>query len=248
MKKRYLIVLTLLLLTSLSLSACRLPFINIVRGSGNVITESREVSGFDEIRLDGAGRVVIAQGEVETLEIEAEDNILPELTSEVSGSTLVLGYQEKFWRKSVIPIKEILYTLTVIDLSQITFNGASVLEMETLETSSLAITINGAGQVNIDDLTADSVSVRINGTGNVSLAGEAPNQMIKIDGAGNVRTGDLLTSTTSVEFNGLGNATVWVTESLDVTINGGGTLNYYGSPSVTQDINGAGNINNLGNK
>jgi len=248
MKKRYLIVLTLLLLTSLSLSACRLPFINIVRGSGNVITESREVAGFDEIRLDGAGRLVITQGVTESLDIEAEDNILPELTSDVSGGTLVLGYQDKFWRKSVIPTKEILYTLTVTDLSAITFNGAAVLEMETLETSSLAITINGAGQVTFEDLTADSVSITINGTGNVSLAGEASNQMIKIDGAGNVRTGDLLTSTTSVEFNGLGNATVWVTEALDVTINGGGTLNYYGSPSVTQDINGAGDINNLGNK
>jgi len=43
MKKQYLLVLSLLILTSLSLSACQLPFINVVRGSGNVITESRDV-------------------------------------------------------------------------------------------------------------------------------------------------------------------------------------------------------------
>lgn len=248
MKKRYLVVLTLLLLTSLSLSACRIPFINVVRGSGNVISESREVSGFDEIRLNGAGRLVITQGDTEYLEIEAEDNILPELTSDVSGSTLVLGYQDKFWRKSVIPTKEILYTLTVTDLFAITFNGAADLEMAAFETSSLAITINGAGKVNIDDLMADSVSVTINGTGNVSLAGEVADQEINIDGAGNVRSGDLQTSRTLIEVNGLGNATVWATELLDVTINGGGTLNYYGNPSVTQDVNGTGDINNLGNK
>ncbi len=248
MKKRYFFVLTLLILTSLSLSACRLPFINIVRGSGNVITESREVGGFDEVRLDGAGRLVITQGETESLEIEAEDNLLPELTSDVSGGTLVLGYQDKFWRKSVIPTKEILYTLIVTDLSAITFNGAAGLEMETLETSSLAITINGAGQITIEDLTADSVSVMIKGTGSVSLSGEVFSQNIDIDGAANVRNGDLQTSMTSIEVNGLGNATVWATESLDVTINGGGTLSYYGSPSVTQDINGAGDIRNLGDK
>jgi len=190
----------------------------------------------------------VIQGEVESLEIEAEDNILPELTSDVRGSTLVLGYQEKFWRKSVIPIKEIHYILTVTDLTQITFNGAAVLEMETLETPSLAININGAGQVTIGDLTADSVSVTIKGTGSVSLSGEVFTQSIEIDGAGNVRNDDLRTSTTSIEVNGLGNAKVWATESLDIKISGGGVLDYYGSPTVTQDINGAGDINNLGDK
>jgi hypothetical protein len=238
----------MVIITSLSLSACSLPFINVVRGSGNVVSESREVSGFDEIRLNGAGRLVITQGDTESLEIEAEDNILPELTSDVSSGTLVLGYQDKFWRRSVIPTEEIQYTLTVTDMTAVTFNGAADLEMDGLNTSEFEITINGAGQVNIDELTANSVSVTINGTGNVTLAGEAMDQSINIDGAGNVRAGDLRTSTTSIEVNGLGNATVWATESLDVTINGGGSLSYYGNPSVTQDINGAGNINNLGEK
>ncbi len=248
MKKRYLIILTMLVLTSLSLSACRLPFINVVRGSGNVVSESREVSGFDAVRLDGAGRLVITQGDTESLEIEAEDNILPELTSDVRSGMLVLGYQDKFWRRSVIPTEEILYTLTVTDLTAVTFNGAADLDMEVLDTSDLEITINGAGQVNIDELTSNSVSVTIKGTGNVSLAGEVGDQTINIDGAGNVRAEDLLTSTTSIAVNGLGNATVWATETLDVTINGGGSLSYYGNPSVTQNINGAGDINNLGEK
>jgi len=248
MKKRYLLTLSLLLLTSLVLSACRIPFINIVRGSGNVITESREVSGFDEIRLDGAGRLVITQGDTESLEIEAEDNILPELTSDVRGNTLVLGYQDTFWKTSVIPTKEIHYTLMVIDLQKITFNGAADLDMMSLATSSLTIEINGAGQIKINDLTAENVSVTINGTGNVELAGEVSTQTIEIDGAGNVQAGDLRTAATSIEVNGLSNSTIWATETLDVTINGGGSLNYYGSPSVTQDINGAGSINNLGQK
>jgi hypothetical protein len=248
MKKRQLFFVLFLILTGLTLSACRLPFINIVRGSGEVMTETREVSGFDGVRLDGAGRLVVIQGAAESLEIEAEDNILPELTSDVIGNTLVLGYQEKFWRKSIIPTKEIHYTLTVTDINQITFNGAADLEMAELETPSLEIKFNGAGQVKIDDLTAEVVSVTINGTGNVELTGEAKSQMILIDGAGNVRAGDLRTETTSIEVNGLGNATVWATESLDVTINGGGSLRYYGSPSVTQDINGAGDITHLGEK
>jgi len=250
MKKRYLLTLSLLILCSLALSACQIPFVNVsvVRGSGDMKTETREVSGFNQIRLDGAGLLVISQGETESLEIKAEDNILPELTSDVRGSLLVLGTQEGFWKNTVMPTERIVYTLTVKDLQKITVNGAADIEIGKLETSSIEIDFNGAGKISIEDLNAESVDVTIAGTGNVELAGEVDSQMITIAGAGNVKAGDLLTSTTTIEVSGFGNATIWVTETLDVTINGGGSLSYYGTPSVTQDINGAGNITSLGEK
>ncbi len=248
MKKTALIPLMLLVVMGLAVTACRLPVVNVTRGSGVLASESREVSGFDAIRLDGAGTLKITQGETETLTIEAEDNILPKLKSDVQGDTLVLGHQDRFWQNTLIATREITYTLTVKDLTSLTFNGAGNLDMADLETDSLTVIINGAGQVNIHDLVADSLLVRISGTGNVQLGGEVTEQTITIDGAGNVKAGDLRSASTTITFNGLANATVWATESLNVTINGGGTLNYYGSPTISQDIIGAGQVNHMGEK
>lgn len=248
MKTNRTITTVFLLVTVLVLSACRLPFINVVRGSGDLVTDRREVSGFNEVRLDGAGRLIITQGEEESLEIEAEDNIMSELTSEVRGQTLVLGFQEQPWRNSVIPTRGITYTLTVIELTSVTFNGAGDLEMGSLDTSSLTLVINGAGQINLDDLMADSLTVQISGTGSIEVGGEVSSQSVTIDGAGNYEASDLQTNATTVDINGLGSGTVWAADSLDVTIDGGGTLNYYGSPSVTQEINGVGDINSRGDK
>ena len=247
MKKLFL-TLSLFIIASFMLSACSLPFINVVRGSGNLTSESRQVSGFSAVRLDGAGKLLLTQGETESLTIEAEDNILPELNSTVQGDTLVLGFQDNFWRQTVIPTRTITYTLTVKDLSKVTFNGAGDLEMDDLNTGSFSITINGAGQASVNNLNADSVNIQISGTGNIQLAGEVTQQHIIIDGAGNVQTGNLQSASATVNVNGLGNATVWATETLDVTINGGGTLGYFGAPNISQNINGAGNINSLGNK
>jgi hypothetical protein len=246
--KKILLPLSILIIASFMLSACSLPFINIVRGSGNLTTESRQVSGFNAVRLDGAGKLVVTQGETESLTIEAEDNIISDLESTVQGNMLVLGFQDNFWRKTIIPTRAITYTLTVKDLNKITFNGAGDLEMDELDTDSVAITINGAGQASINNLIADSVTVQISGTGNVQLAGEVNQSRVNIDGAGNVQAGDLKSANTMVIVNGVGNGTIWATQSLDVTINGGGTLGYYGAPNLTQNINGAGNINNLGDK
>lgn len=248
MKSRKIILSSALLVLSLTLMACSIPVINIVRGSGTLATESREVGDFNAVQLDGAGRLVIIQGESTSLTVEAEDNLIDNLKASVESNTLKLGYQDNCWQKTLLPTEAILYTLTVTDLNAITFNGAGDLEMENLHTDSLAITINGAAQVSLKNLTADSLKVRINGTGTVNIGGEVVSQDIGIDGAGTVQNGNLKTSQTTVVANGLGIATVWVTDTLNLTFNGGGTLNYYGEPAIIQNINGAANINALGNK
>lgn len=248
MKSKKIILISALLVLGLALMACSLPVIKVVRGSGVLATENREVGLFNAVQLDGAGKLLITQGESTALTVEAEDNLISSLQSTVEGGTLKLGYQDNFWQKTLLPTETILYTLTVTDLNAITFNGAGDLEVERLHTDSLAITINGAAQVSIENLTADSLKVRINGTGTVTIGGEVTSQDLGIDGAGTVQNGNLKSAQTTVEANGLGIATVWATDTLNLTFNGSGTLNYYGEPAIIQNINGAANINALGNK
>jgi hypothetical protein len=248
MKNKYLFPLATLLILSALLSACQIPFFNLQRGTGDIITETRDVAGFNKIRLDGAGRLLIKQGAAESLVIEAEENVMDELTSEVNGDTLVLGFKDRPWWRSILPTRPIVYDLTVIDLNELTLNGAGDLEIQNLDTNSFEITMNGAGQINVEELKADALIVHIAGTGTVAADGEANSQSISIDGAGNYQAGDLLTSSTMITIDGLGNATIWATERLDITINGGGSVNYYGLPSVSQDINGLGDIKSQGEK
>ncbi len=47
-------------------------------------TESRDVPGFTRLALGTIGELTLVQGEEESLVIEAEDNILPLITSEVT--------------------------------------------------------------------------------------------------------------------------------------------------------------------
>jgi hypothetical protein len=249
MKKTTLVSIPFLVASIFILSACQfLPWIRVVRGSGNVITETRQVSGFSALRLDGAGRLVITQGTTENLEIQAEDNLIGELTSEVQDNTLVLGYQQQPWRKTILPTQPIIYNLTVTDLTKLTLNGAGDIDIRSLETGSLVIDINGAGQIDIKEIIADQLTVNFAGTGSVTVSGVVSDQVVILDGAGNYQAGDLQSRSTSIEINGLGNGTVYATETLAITINGGGSVGYYGSPRVTQEITGLGDIKNLGEK
>ena len=248
MNKNRVINIVISLIGVLLLSACSVTGLNVTRGSGVITTKSRSVSGFDAVQIDGAGDLIITQGESESLEIQAEDNIIDELTSEVQDSRLVLGYRDNFLRHQIIPTERITYTLTVVDLSEVTINGAADMDIEAIETESLSLIINGAGNITVDQITADRLNVEISGTATIEVEGQVSQQFVSIEGAGNFKAGDLQTSESSIEIAGLGNATVWATETLDISIDGGGNVRYYGSPDVTQDISGLGDIDNLGEK
>jgi hypothetical protein len=88
MNKKFPIILVVLLIPVMTL-AC---VFSLVSGSGVVISQSWEVEGFNRIEMSGIGTLYITQGEVESLKIEAEDNILPKIKSEVQNETLSIGF------------------------------------------------------------------------------------------------------------------------------------------------------------
>ena len=73
------------------------------RFSGNMESESRSVSGFTAIKLTGSGEVTIDQTGTDSLTIEADDNVLPKVTSNVVDGTLMLGVEGNV--SSSTPIK-----------------------------------------------------------------------------------------------------------------------------------------------
>ena len=79
------------LLLAMVITMCSCGSLRTIRGTGDITSETREVSGFSAVNLAGIGNVVVDYGEQESLRIEAEDNLLPYLESKVEGDTLTLG-------------------------------------------------------------------------------------------------------------------------------------------------------------
>ena len=232
-------ILALLVILVSVLSAC-----NVVRGSGDVISESREVSGFDSVNLSGAGDVIITQGEGESLTIETDDNIMEYITSEVRGGTLYLGTEEL----TNVMATRLVFTLGVDELTAVDVSGSGSIKAASIETDSLELGISGSGSVDVDSLTADELNVRISGSGDVRLAGETPEQDIDISGSGQYEAGDLLSESVVVSISGSGEATIWTTGSLDADVSGSGMVNYYGTPTVNSSTSGSGEVNSRGEK
>ena len=217
--------------------------------SGVLVTETREVSGFDQVELASFGEVILLQGETESLVIEADDNLLPYVETVVQSGKLILRFSDT-------PRLDILnqadptlrFTLTVRDLSSLEVTGLGSMTCEALEAGDLSLAITGSGNIHIGSLTADTLAVRISGLGDVELAGRVESQEIQISGAGNYSAMDLESASAAITISGLGDSTVWVRDSLVVTLTGAGNVQYYGSPSVSQTTTGLGSVDSLGER
>lgn len=239
------IILLTILVTPLLISAC---VFTVLRGSGEIKSEIREVSHFDKIELSSVGTLYITQGEEETLKIEAEDNLLHHIESNVRGNTLVLGFDSDKWTQVIQPTKPVKYYLTLKDISKIELSGAGRVIAGQIETTELRITSSGAGDIQIEDITAEDLIVDLSGAGNCDIGGEVTTQRITISGAGNYAAESLETEITSIQVSGMGSSEVWAKDTLNINISGAGNVKYYGNPHVSQEISGVGNIRKLGER
>ncbi len=198
----------------LMLSAC-----SVVNGSGHVATENRQVSGFTKIELSGTGEVTIAQGDTESLTVEADDNVLPKLTSNVSDGTLKLDKKPGTTIRTKNPIR---YRVTVKDLT--------------------GLGLSGSGSVQAQRMTLQMLHVDISGSGTVNLGGSAVEQHIEVSGSGRYDAGELPSQQVTAEISGSGQVVVAVTQQLKIDISGSGMVTYTGDPTVEQSVSGSGRV------
>jgi hypothetical protein len=211
-------------------------------GSGDVITEERDVAGFDRVRVTGSGIAEITQGESESLIIEAEDNIMPFIESRVDNGVLILGQKAS---TNIRPLKPIKYTVTMMDISGLEITGSGEINSERIDTSTITLAISGSGGINIVELDGDSVDATITGSGDARISGDIADQVLEISGSGEYQADDLRSGTAVVTIGGSGNASVWVDTTLEITITGSGDVRYYGDPILTQSVTGSGSVQKI---
>ena len=231
---------------ALLLGGCNL---NVIQGSGHVISEARPVSDFTSVELLGSGHVVLAQGNDEALTVEAEDNLLSHLRTEVRGHTLYLGLDDADRYEVLWPTKPIKYYVSLKTVEGLKLTGSGVIEAQQLKADRLALDIVGSGDINIASLTANSLRSSIDGSGRYDLGeGTVPEQQIDIDGSGSYHSEQLAGESVSVQISGSGDAAVWAENKLEARVSGSGDVRYYGTPQVTQIVNGSGRVEAQGKR
>lgn len=249
--KKLLKIMIILILESLMVTACSFPPIGgnrHIKPSSTIISETRDVSGFTGIDMGTFGKVVLTQGDFESVTVSGSDNLVMLVETNVRNGILYIEPMEDFYVTSFTDENMLTFTVTAREIDRLTISGIGDLEMESLTTPSLDVTVSGGGYIRIDQLVTDDLTIVLSGTGTVELAGEAAQANIEMPGLGDVKMPDLRIHTANVKLAGMGGATLWVTDQLTGEISGAGSVSYYGSPQTNVKTSGLGEFIALGTK
>ena len=190
-----------------------------IKGSGNIISESRELNNFTSIILLGSIDINIKTSESNNCVVVADDNLIPFIKTEVVNNNLQISINKNY---------------SSIEGIEVNVNAPEYDE----------VSISGSGDINIIDFKNDNLSLNISGSGDITANGEVQTLIAKISGSGNLMSKEIKSKFATITINGSGDAEVFASDSISAKINGSGNIKYFGNPeNVDSIINGSGDIN-----
>ena len=259
---------TILMLVSCLLSVCCIiadPIVGErIRGSGNVITETRAVSGVSSVNLSTIGHLVIEVSDTELLRIEGEDNLMDYIEADVRNGELTIRTRNNVNLKSTKPV---YYYLTVTGLDAVMTHSSGNIEAPDLKAGRFSIAVASSGGIEIENLEADILTAKLSSSGNVTIGrlnartlnavissagnlyiggGEVESQNVTLSSSGNYAANDLVSNKAEMHLSSAGPATVRAINYLKATLSSSGDLSYLGNPTVEATTSSSGKIIQVG--
>ena len=217
--------------------------------SAEIITtkiEDRHLSGFNAVSLSGSFDVYITQGSTESVKVEAPDNVIDHIITEVNGGVLKIYNKNDnsfHWSEIFGSHKKIAIYVTAKDLNSIGVSGSGdIFFKEGIHTNSLKLRVSGSGDMygKVDVKTLES---SISGSGDVKLSGRADDSTVSVVGSGDFEARNLVTVNTAVRVSGSGNADISASNRVDASVSGSGDIRYTGgAKNISSAKSGSGDI------
>lgn len=214
-----------------------------IKGSGKMAAEDRRIGEFNRVKLSGGYDVVLTQGSTPSLRIEAEDNILKKIRSEIKDGELEISMDGHFCK-----VKAVTVYLTAVTLKAIESSGAvEVRATNKITADDLSLHISGAGEVNME-VEANHLLTSVSGAGELDLKGKAKSHKVKISGAGDMDAVDLIVGKYDINLSGASDCRIYVEDELLVDASGASSITYKGNPSrIKEESSGASSIRQIKN-
>jgi hypothetical protein len=216
-------------------------------GSGQVITETRDVAGFTEVRSSGSFEVYVTQADEFSVEVVTYENLMPIIETYVSGYALIIDTKDNSCYKSGQPIK--VY-VSLPELQLLELNGSGKLMAGLTESESLECANNGSGYLAVDSVYSDNLFLSNSGSGHLEVSGIYSEAISMVQsGSGTIDLGEIVNSReVSIKHSSSGNVRSLVVGGLYINaiLSGSGRIDLSGDVNKADyTLNASGRIDAL---
>ncbi len=189
-----------------------------VCGSGELATDNRSISGFRSVETGGIFQVEITAQKEFGVVVEADDNLLPLIRTEVRGGVLHIESEKRI--KSNNPIR---VRVSAPDIEKLDVSGVANVSLDNIKNAALAIDSSGASKIRV--------------------TGETSKLTVDISGATKVNAEELKAANADIGASGASFVSVNVSSDLRANASGASRVIYAGNPTnVTPKRSGAASV------
>lgn len=204
-----------------------------VEGSGKVVHDNRTADGFRGISLHTAVPVELRQGRPASVDIEADDNIVPLIRVRVRDGVLTIDDRRNYktGRGKIV--------ITAPRIESLKARGATAVTAKGLVAPRLRVDIAGAAAVSLATLTAEAIDIDAAGSATLKITGIVNDATLSIGGSSALQLRDLEAARVTINAGGSSMATLWAKERLVVRGGGSSVVRYRGEPEVESGMGGS---------
>lgn len=202
-------------LAALALAALTFGACNVapVVGSGDLVSQEFVVDDFDRIEIDGAWEASITAGELQSVVVLVDDNLMQHVDVKVDDGRLQVELDRTTIRSTTA------VSITVPSLDKVEVNGAAAVSVEGLDAYEFETELNGAGTLTVNG-GAEQFNVEVNGAGTFVAVGHSSTIDLEVNGASTVNLAEWEVRTADVDVNGASNVTLTGADAVSGSING----------------------------
>ncbi|MEM7573923.1 MAG: head GIN domain-containing protein [Bacteroidota bacterium] len=199
-----------------------------ITASDNVETQTRNVDGFSEIKVCCSIEVDVHQSNTFRVEVEAADNILQYIVTEVRGSRLHIGFEDNI---NIRNNSKVRVTVHMPRLEEVSASSSSkLLGQSTFRGGNLRLECSSSAKINLD-FEGERVNADVSSSGRIELEGSADRLRVNSSSGSSVHAFDLATQNVDAHASSGSNIRVHASSSLDARASSGATVKYRGNPS-----------------
>lgn len=224
----------ILLFTVFTLASC-----NNTSGSGNIITETRNPGSFDAVSVGGSFEVELKTGDVTSVLVEADDNIIKYIKTTVSGNTLKIN-TEGMHSFSNVHMK--VY-VTAPAITSIKASASADVVADNMLTASGRLTFKASSSASIKaEVDAPEIETDASSSATITLTGKTKTHKSEASSSADIKTFGLLSENTTAHVSSSGTIEVHASVSLDAHASSSGSIDYKGAAAVTKSENSSGSV------
>lgn len=225
------------ILLTLTIVSCK----NRISGSGNIIKETRPVSEFNSISATGSIIVDIKNGSIPSLTIEADDNILPYIITDVSAKTLSIKLKGiNNLRNATINIHIVLPIVTNLKTSA----SAQIRSSDIITNAEKILMAASSGSIISIKVDAPAIVAEASSGADIIVSGRTKNLTAKASSASKVNLFELHSESASASASSGGEIKVFASVGIIASASSGANVIYKGgATAVEKKVSSGGSVN-----